>query len=168
MMELLKKLLYRVRLLIPPVLVKAIEVSTVKNAARHRFEALPPGEEKKAAYSEYIAHCAESVAAWDTYFAEYPRVKPKFRSKEELLKYVLKLVHIAKEEKLAKEHHKSVAVAHYKAMVVAHKKGDVTEDVVLAAKAAREAAEAAWHDEVRVSEQAWEKYHEIKEELAAA
>jgi hypothetical protein len=53
-------------------------------------------------------------------------------------------------------------------MVVAHKKGDVTEDVVLAAKAAREAAEAAWHDEVRVSEQAWEKYHEIKEELAAA
>ncbi|GJH34055.1 hypothetical protein CBA19CS91_14880 [Paraburkholderia hospita] len=40
------------------------------------------------------------------------------RHRDELLKYVLKRVHIA-------------------AMVIAHKKGDVTEDVVLAAKAAR-------------------------------
>lgn len=167
-MELLKKLLYRLRLLKPPVLVKAVELSKLKNAARHRFEALPHGAEKKAVYREYIARCAEGVAAWDAYFAEYPRVKPKFRSKEELIKYALKLVHIAKEEKLAKEHHKLVAAEHYKAMTEAHKKGDVAEDVVVAAKAAREAAKAAWHDEVRVEQEAWEKYHEIKAEFAAA
>ncbi len=60
MMELLKKLLYRVRLLKPPVLVKAIEVSTVKNASfKFSVGGLAGQVRAPARRSEYLTRVEE-------------------------------------------------------------------------------------------------------------